>query len=50
MQAEATWLRKTIIRLRAALRFAKDPRTEAILREVIANAEGRLAELEPREP
>jgi hypothetical protein len=46
MEAEAVWLRKRIIRLRAALRFAKDQRTEIILREVIADAEDRLAALE----
>jgi hypothetical protein len=46
MEAEAKWLRKSIIRLRAALRFAKEPRVETILREVIADAEDRLAELE----
>jgi hypothetical protein len=41
---------KRLIRLRAALRFAREPRTETILREVIADAEDRLAEAEfPRE-
>jgi hypothetical protein len=51
VEADAEWLRRTIIRLRAALRFAKEPRTETILREVIADAEDRLAEAEsPREP
>jgi hypothetical protein len=49
MEAEAGWLRKSIIRLRAALRFAKEPRVEAILREVIADAEDRLAALEQPE-
>jgi hypothetical protein len=46
MEAEADWLRKSIIRLRAALRFAREPRTETIVREVIADAEDRLAALE----
>jgi hypothetical protein len=42
---EATWLRARVIRLRVALRFVKDPR-EVILREVIADAEDRLAALD----
>jgi hypothetical protein len=46
---EAVWVRKNIIRLRTALRFAKEPRTETILREVIADAEDRLADLEQPE-
>ena len=46
MEAEAGWLRKSIIRLRAALRFAREPRTETILRDFIADAEDRLAALE----
>ena len=37
--------------LRAALRFADEPNVETILREVIANAEDRLIELErPEQP
>jgi hypothetical protein len=39
MEDEANWLRARVIRLRAALRFTKDVRTETILREVIADAE-----------
>jgi hypothetical protein len=51
VQAEADWLRKSIIRLRAALRFAREPRVETILREVIADAEDRLSVLErPEQP
>jgi hypothetical protein len=34
------------MRLRAALRFADEPRVETILREVIGSAEDRLIELE----
>jgi hypothetical protein len=49
VEADAEWLRRTVIRLRTALRFAREPRTETILREVIADAEDRLAALEPRE-
>jgi hypothetical protein len=44
---EAAWLRARVIRLRVALRFTKDPRVEMILREVIADAEDRLASLDP---
>ena len=39
LEAEETWLRKRIIRLRTVLRYANDPRTEAGLREFIADAE-----------
>jgi hypothetical protein len=46
MEEEATWLRARVIRLRAALRFSKDARTEVILREVISDAEDRLAALD----
>jgi hypothetical protein len=46
VESDAEWLRRTVIRLRAALRFAREPRTETLLREVIADAEDRLAELE----
>jgi hypothetical protein len=41
-----TWLRRHVVRLRTMLRFAKDPRTEAGLKEFIADAEGRLDALE----
>jgi hypothetical protein len=37
------------MRLRAALRFADEPRAETILRDVIASAEDRLIELERSE-
>jgi hypothetical protein len=42
LEAEESWLRKRIVRLRIALRYASDPRIEVILREVIADAESRL--------
>jgi hypothetical protein len=48
LENEASWLRSRIIRLRAALRFAKEPRTDMILREFIAEAEERLGALEDR--
>ena len=47
---EASWLRPRIIRLRTALRFVKDSRTETILREFVAEAEERLDALEAGEP
>ena len=42
LEAEETWLRKRVVRLRTALRYANDPRTEVVLREVIGDAENRL--------
>jgi hypothetical protein len=44
---ELTWLRR-VVRMRTILRFAKDPRTETGLRELIADAEARLDVLEAR--
>jgi hypothetical protein len=48
LENEETWLRTRVIRLRTMLRFAKDPRTEAGLKEFIADAEERLDALERR--
>ena len=45
---EETWLRGRIVRLRTILRFAKDPRVEAGLKEFIADAEARLELLQRR--
>jgi hypothetical protein len=45
MENEETWLRKRIVRLRVALRYANDSRTEVVLREVIGDAENRLEDL-----
>jgi hypothetical protein len=45
---EAELLRYRIMRMRTALRFAADERTEAILRELIAEAEARLSALESK--
>jgi hypothetical protein len=50
LEDEETWLRHRIMRMRTILRFAKDPRTEAGLRELIAEAEARLTALEARRP
>jgi hypothetical protein len=43
---ETAGLRHRLMRLRMALRFSNDPRTEAILREVISNIEERLIAVE----
>jgi hypothetical protein len=48
LEDEASWLRHRIVRMRTVLRFAKDPRAEAGLRELIADAEARLAALEAK--
>jgi hypothetical protein len=46
LEDEPTWLRHRVARLRAALRFATEPRVESILRELIADAEERLITVE----
>ena len=47
---EEAWLRgviiRVIIRLRTLLRFAKDDRVEAGLKDIIGDAEGRLEQLQ----
>jgi hypothetical protein len=48
LEDEETWIRHRIVRMRTVLRFAKDPRVEAGMRELIADAETRLAALEAR--
>jgi hypothetical protein len=45
---ESTWLRHRVLRLRTILRFVKDARAESGLRELIAEAEQRLDQLEAR--
>jgi hypothetical protein len=45
-EPEATWLRLRIIRLRAALRYALEPRVETILRETVTDMEERLEQIE----
>jgi hypothetical protein len=49
LQDETMWLRYRTMRLRIALRFAAAPEVETILRELIADAEDRLATLEAHE-
>jgi hypothetical protein len=48
IEDEMSWLRHRVVRMRTILRFAKDPRTESGLRELIADAEARLAALEAK--
>jgi len=43
---EYTWLRHRVLRLRTILRFVSDSRAESGLRELIAEAEKRLEQLE----
>jgi hypothetical protein len=43
---EEIWLRHPVIRMRALLRFAREPHVESGLRELIADAEKRLEPLE----
>ena len=43
---EEAWLRGVIVRLRTLLRFAKDDRVEAGLKDIIGDAEGRLEQLQ----
>jgi hypothetical protein len=43
---ESTWLLHRVLRLRTILRYVKDPRAESGLRELIAEGEQRLEQLE----
>ena len=45
---ESTWLRHRVLRLRTILRHMKDARAESGIRELIADAEQRLDQLEAR--
>ena len=46
LEPEENWLRHRLRRLRTILRYAKEPRVESGLRELIADAEDRLDLLE----
>jgi hypothetical protein len=46
LEEEEVWLRHRMRRLRAALRITKEPRVEAILRDLIIDAEKRLELIE----
>ena len=48
LEDEEPWLRQRVIRLRMALRFTQDPRTDAGLKEFIADAEERLENLQKK--
>jgi hypothetical protein len=50
LEDEQTRLRHRIMRMRAMLCFAKDPRAEAGMWELIGDAEARLTALEARRP
>jgi hypothetical protein len=50
IEDELAWLRHRVMRMRTILRFAKDPRVEAGMRELISDAEARLAALEAKTP
>jgi len=45
-QFDDTWLLHRVMRLRTILRYVKDPKVETGLRELIAEAEKRLEQLE----
>jgi hypothetical protein len=47
-EEEEIWLRHRVRRLRAALRITKEPRVEAILRDLIIDADKRLELIELR--
>jgi hypothetical protein len=49
IEPEYTWLLHRVMRLRTILRYVRDPKAEAGLRELIADAEKRLEQLEARQ-
>ncbi len=48
LESEVTWLRHRVIRLRTILRYAKEPRVESMLWQLIAEAEERLERLQEK--
>jgi hypothetical protein len=50
IEDEVNWLRHRVVRMRTILPYAKDPRAEAGLRELIGDAEARLIALEAKRP
>jgi hypothetical protein len=48
-EPEYTWLLHRVMRMRTMLRYVKDPKVEAGLRELIAEADQRLEQLEARQ-
>jgi hypothetical protein len=49
LEPEYTWLLHRIMRMRTILRYVKEPRAEAGLRELIAEAEQRIEQLEAKQ-
>jgi len=49
IEPEYTWLLHRVMRMRTILRYVKDPKVEAGLGELIAEAEKRLEQLEARQ-
>jgi hypothetical protein len=50
LEDEMSWLRHRVIRMRPILRFAKDSRVEAGMRELIGDFEVRLEGLQASRP
>ena len=48
-EPEYTWLLHRVMQLRTILRYVKEPKVETGLRELIAEAEKRLEQLEARQ-
>jgi hypothetical protein len=49
VEPEYTWLLHRVMRLRTILRYVKDPKVKAGLRELIGEAEQRLEQLEEKQ-
>jgi hypothetical protein len=49
IEPEYTWLLHRVMRLRTILRYVKDPKVKAGLRELIGEAEQRLEQLEEKQ-
>jgi hypothetical protein len=49
IEPEYTWLLHRVMRMRTLLRYVKDPKVEAGLRELIGEAEQRLEQLEAKQ-
>jgi hypothetical protein len=49
IEPEYTWLLHRVMRLRTILRYVKDPKAEAGLRELIADAQKTLEQLKARQ-
>ena len=49
IEPEYMWLRHRVMRLRTIMRYVKDPKVKAGLRELIGEAEQRLEQLEEKQ-